>query len=432
MKIFVSLLMLSCLACSPITSATPTTSAGTTTPGSTGAPPATSTLSPTIKPTIQPTIQPTSPPSPTASPTQTPVPTNTPRPAPTPTPTQPSNQPPTTNVEVFIKNLVAPWAIDFAPDGRIWVTERAGRIRIVQNGQLQADPWMTLSVAATGEAGLLGLALDPQFAQNHFVYVAYTYRSQTGILQNRLVRLREEGGKGVMDKVLLDGAAGGGIHDGGRVKFGPDGKLYWTMGEAGNSSLAQNLSSPNGKILRLNPDGSIPSDNPFANSPVYSYGHRNPQGLAWQPGTGRLYETEHGPSGSPCCLDEVNYIERGKNYGWPTIMGDQAQEGMVTPIIQSGSSVTWAPSGATFITRGPWEGAFLFTGLLGQALYKLTLDKSDPRKVLNLEVLFQGKYGRLRDVVEGPDGALYILTSNRDGRGNPTAEDDRVLKLTVK
>jgi glucose/arabinose dehydrogenase len=322
----------------------------------------------------------------------------------------------------------------FASNGRIFLTERPGRIRIVKNGILQSDPWMNFDVIELGESGLLGLALDPRFAENRFVYVAYTYRNLMGRLRNRLVRLRENlNGKGNLDKVLIDEVAGNNNHDGGRVKFGPDGKLYWTMGDAQNSASAQRLSSLNGKILRLNPDGTIPPDNPFPNSPVYSYGHRNPQGLAWQPGTARLYATEHGPSGfQGCCRDEVNYIEPGKNYGWPAIKGEESQEGMVSPMIQSGDYETWAPCGATFITRGPWAGSLLFTGLRGQTLYRITLDPKEPRKVLTFERHFERQFGRLRGVAEGPDGTLYLLTSNRDGRGRPGPDDDRVIRLSFK
>jgi len=336
-------------------------------------------------------------------------------------------------IDIFVSGLDTPWAIAFAPDGRIFVNERAGRIRVIKDGKLLAEPWMTLGVNEAGEAGLLGLALDPQFAQNRYVYVAYTDRSPEGGLRNRLVRLREDPatGKGVMDKVLIDNVPANTNHDGGRVKFGPDGKLYWTMGEAQNMAAAQDLKTLSGKILRINPDGNIPSDNPIPGSPIYSYGHRNPQGLAWQPGTKRLYATEHGPSGEKgCCQDEVNLIEPGKNYGWPTITGDQKKAGMVSPVIQSTTSETWAPTGATFVTSGPWQGSMLFTGLRGQTLYRLTLDPADPAKAKGLERLFAGQYGRLRDVAEGPDGAIYILTSNGDGRGNLPPDGDRVLRLT--
>jgi len=339
------------------------------------------------------------------------------------------------SIDVLIKGLDTPWAIDFAPDGRIFITERRGRIRVFERGRLRPEPWMTLEVAASGEAGLLGLALDPRFAQNFFLYIATTYRDTAGKMQNRLVRLREDAksGKGQLDKVLVDHVAGANNHDGGRVKFGPDGKLYWTMGDAQTTRYAQNLNSLNGKILRLNSDGSIPADNPFSNSYVYSYGHRNPQGLAWQPKTGRLYATEHGPSGfQGCCRDEVNLIEPGKNYGWPEVRGDETREGMVPPVIHAGTSETWAPAGASFATRGPWAGSLLFTGLRGQTLYRLPLDPNDPRKAGQLERHFYRRFGRLRDVVEGPDGNLYLLTSNRDGRGNPTEDDDRLIRLSFK
>jgi aldose sugar dehydrogenase len=343
--------------------------------------------------------------------------------------------PPNLKIEILVRGLDTPWALDFAPDGRIFITERSGRIRTVEGGRLLAEPWMTFEVAAVGEAGLMGLAFDPQFGQNRFVYIAYTYRTANGRLQNRLVRLREDSttGKGSLDKTLIDNVAGSNNHDGGRVKFGPDGKLYWTTGDAQTTRFAQNLSSPNGKILRLNGDGSIPADNPFPNSYVYSYGHRNSQGLAWQPKTARLYATEHGPSGfQGCCRDELNYIEPGKNYGWPEIKGDETREGMVSPVINAGTSETWAPTGATFVTRGPWAGSLLFGGLRGQTLYRVVLDANDPRKVEKFERYLYRQFGRLRDIVEGPDGNLYLLTSNRDGRGSPKDDDDRVIRLSFK
>ena len=352
-----------------------------------------------------------------------------------PSQSQPVKIPPNVSWETLAAHLDTLWAIDFAPDGRLFITERPGRIRVIERGQLRVEPWMVLEVAAAGEAGLMGLALDPEFAKNPFVYVAYSYRAANGRLQNRLVRLREDAklGRGVLDKVLIDNAAGSNNHDGGRVKFGPDRKLYWTVGDAQTTRFAQNLKSLNGKILRLNADGSIPSDNPFPNSYVYSYGHRNPQGLAWQPGTKRLYSTEHGPSGfQGCCRDELNYIEPGKNYGWPEIRGDETREGMVSPVLESGTSETWAPTGAAFVTQGPWAGSLLFTGLRGQTLYRVTIDSNDPRKVVLRERLFYREFGRLRDVAEGPDGNLYLLTSNRDGRGSPKDNDDRVIKLNFK
>jgi glucose/arabinose dehydrogenase len=267
------------------------------------------------------------------------------------------------------------------------------------------------------------------------MYVAYTYRGRDGLLWNRLVRLREDaGGRGAFDKILVDGVRGNRNHNGGRVKFGPDGKLYWTMGEAWMRDLAQDLTSLNGKILRLNPDGSVPDDNPFHGSLIYTYGNRNCQGLAWQPGTGRLYATEHGPSGEwkGYGQDEINLIMPGANYGWPVIAGNEKNKGMVSPIIQSGMDETWAPSGAAFVTQGLWKGSFVFAGLKGETLYRLILDPDDPEKVIKLERHLAGSFGRLRDVVEGPDGALYVTTSNRDRRGEPTPTDDRILRVVIK
>ncbi len=336
---------------------------------------------------------------------------------------------------MVVTGLDTPWAVDFAPDGRIFITEREGRVRIVKDGILVDEPWIIMDASESGESGLLGLALDPQFAENHFVYLAYSYRDENNNLMNRLVRWVDDpaSDRGRPDKILLDGIRGAAIHDGGRVKFGPDGKLYWTIGDSGNSELAQDLDSLNGKILRLNRDGTIPEDNPFPGSPVYSYGHRNPQGLAWQPETGRLYATEHGPTGfQGAGQDEVNYIEPGNNYGWPDITGSNTGEGLISPIIQSGSSETWAPGGAVFVVGGPWDGSLLFTGLRGQSLYRLTVDPNDPNETLGFERLLVNEYGRLRDVALGPDGAVYVLTSNRDGRGRPVEEDDRFLRLTIK
>lgn len=435
-KIWLALLLVAAVtvsACSPAV-----------TPSPTPAPVASATpfraAEPTPVPTATATTAPAQPP-PTAA-TATTLPTVTAAAAPTRAPTAlpaptagatPSPAPAALKVDIFVSGLDTPWAIDFAPDGRVFISERPGRIRVIKEGKLQPEPWATLPVNEVGEAGLLGLALDPQFAQNHFLYTAYTYRSAQGGLLNRLVRLREDPatGKGVLDRVLFDEVQANSTHDGGRVKFGPDGKLYWSIGDAQNTAAAQDPKLPIGKILRLNADGTIPADNSFPGLPVYSYGHRNVQGLAWQPGTGRLFATEHGPSGGQgCCQDEVNLIEPGKNYGWPLITGDRKQEGLVSPIIHSGVTETWAPGGATFVTRGPWQGALLFTGLRGQTLYRITLDPNNPATVTKLDQLLVQQYGRLRDVAEGPDGALYVLTSNGDGRGNLPPDGDRVLRLT--
>lgn len=330
-------------------------------------------------------------------------------------------------VETLITGLEVPWELAFAPDGRAFLTERPGRVRALVAGRLLPEPVAVIAdVAASGEGGLLGLALDPAFAQNHHFYVYYTYRDN-GAVRNRVARYTEADNRASDSQVLLDGIPGAGIHDGGRLAFGPDGKLYVTTGDAADSALAQRRDSLAGKILRLNPDGSVPADNPFPGSPVYSYGHRNPQGLAWQPGAGRLYATEHGPSAH----DEVNQIVAGANYGWPAMQGNSGpRDGFTPPVIESGADTTWAPSGATFVraaTFPQWQGSLLFAALRGATLWQLTLpgEGAPPQ----LTALVRQQYGRLRDVVEGPDGLLYILTNNRDGRGSPQPSDDRILRL---
>jgi glucose/arabinose dehydrogenase len=302
----------------------------------------------------------------------------------------------------------------------------------VVNGQLRTQPALTLPVAAVGEGGLLGLALHPDFSRTGWVYLYYTY--QTDQLWNRVVRYRLADDQLVEPQVILDRIPGASIHDGGRIAFGPDGKLYVTTGDARDPEAAQDLASLAGKILRLEPDGSLPPDNPFPGSPVWTYGHRNPQGLAWT-NDGRLYATEHGPTGDLglAAHDEVNLIEPGKNYGWPFVVADLVRRPLpdaVPPVAQSGQT-TWAPSGATFVRAGSipqWQGNLLFAGLRSQALWRLVLTP-DGRSAVQLEALYQGEFGRLRTVVEGPDGAIYLLTSNRDGRGNPRAGDDRLVRI---
>lgn len=354
-------------------------------------------------------------------------------PAATPSPSPIRAEAATASVEIVVTGLEAPWALAFAPDGRIFVTERPGRVRVVKGGALQAAPWATLRVATGGEDGLLGIALDPDFARNGLVYLAYTYAAPGGRLQNKLVRMRDDGGRGVDETVLVDGGAGNVVHDGGRVKVGPDGKLWWTVGDAGTDANAQDTRTLNGKVLRVERDGSVPTDNPFPGSYVWSYGHRNAQGLAWHPDTGALYETEHGPSGvAPfCCHDEVNLIEKGANYGWPTVIGTPHDARFKDPLLESGSVDTWAPSGAAFVSRGPFRGSLVFATLRGTHLHRVVFG-ADGRSVVVEQRLLAGTYGRLRDVVEGPDGLLYVLTSNRDGRGSPARDDDRLLRVTLR
>jgi glucose/arabinose dehydrogenase len=277
-------------------------------------------------------------------------------------------------------------------------------------------------VFAQGEAGALGLALDPGFAQTRLVYLYYSARPASGGAVNRIVRYREVGGRLGERTVLFDNIPAASIHDGGRLRFGPDGLLYATAGDAAVTALAQDLASPAGKILRFNTDGTTPRGNPFGSS-VYSYGHRNPQGLDWHATTGDLWATEHGATGN----DEINVIEPAVNYGWPRIQGSEAAAGMRPPITFFNPAV--APSGASFY-RGQRFPAFrdnLFVATLrGMHLLRLQLDAA-ARRIVSQERLLDGEYGRIRDVVSGPDGFLYFATSN--GRGGSTAADDRIARL---
>jgi len=330
------------------------------------------------------------------------------------------------NVKVVTvaENLEIPWEIAFATDGRIFFTERVGNLRVIENGQLNPEPVAILDVG-TVEGGLLGLALDPNFEQNHFLYLYYTY-FEFPFTYNKVVRFTEKDNFLLDEFILVDKIPGAAIHDGGRLKFGPDEKLYITTGDAGNSSAAQDLNSLSGKILRINPDGTIPSDNPFADSMIFSYGHRNPQGLDWDPVTGKLVVTEHGSSAH----DEINVVESGKNYGWPKIIGGEHDPEFVDPIIHTGED-TWAPSGATFYDSKnipEWTNKYFVATLRGGHLRMLDLNLEE-NQVISSEALFSNTYGRLRDASIGPDGNLYLLTSNRDGRGAPAENDDRILKI---
>jgi len=340
---------------------------------------------------------------------------------------------PSEAVETLATKLEVPWALAFARDGRLFFTERVGRVNVIINGEVRTLLTLVVAAAPGEEGGLLGLALDPKFDETPFVYVYYTYRDVLSRLWNRVSRFTLSENSLIDEFVVLDYIPGYRYHDGGRIKFGPDGKLYITTGDSGRGELAQNLSSLAGKILRMNRDGSIPSDNPFPGSPVYSLGHRNPQGLTWHPITQALYETEHGPSGERGFFahDEINLIEAGKNYGWPYIIGRGNDSRFVDPIYETGET-TWAPSGATFYNGSQypqWNFRLLVATLRGQHLRVVALNPPDYTTAESTSAIFSGTYGRLRDIVPGPDGYLYFATSNRDGRGDPEPSDDRILRI---
>ena len=330
----------------------------------------------------------------------------------------------TLGVQTLVTNVEVPWSLAIAPDGRLFFTERGGRVRVYENGQLLATPALVLNdVRAVGEGGLMGLALHPDFARNRLIYLVYTATSGGEVI-NRLVRYRETGNTLVDRAVLLERMTGANIHDGGRLRFGPDGNLYLTMGDAAIPSLAQSQGSLNGKILRLNDDGAPAAGNPFGTE-VWSLGHRNPQGLDWNP-AGTLWATEHGATGN----DEINLIQPGANYGWPVIEGATTNPGMVTPIRFFSPSI--APSGASFYagTRlAVAHGDLFFATLTGRHIHRVHFDPADRTRIVFTERWLENRYGRIRDVMSGPDGALYFCTNNRDGRGSPTATDDRIARI---
>ncbi len=331
---------------------------------------------------------------------------------------QPTTSPTGTDaVQIVATNLQKPWAISFG-DNKIFFTEKTGKIRVIDNGTLVNEPVADLRVADITEAGLLGITLHPDFEKNHFIYVYYTYQ-EGGNLWNKVLRITESNDKMVDAKVILDKIPGAEFDDGGVIKFGPDKKLYIGTGDATTQNSSQNLKSLAGKILRLDDDGSIPQDNPFPNSPVYSYGHRNPQGLAWDD-EGNLYETEEGPTRN----DEINLIKPGQNYGWPNQEcsgSPQYQDALICydPSIE--------PAGITYYSAGKLDikNSLILSTLLGGNLYQLPVQNGT---ILDKKIIFDG-VGRIRDVSEGPDGYLYILTSNTDGMGFPDQNDDKLLRI---
>lgn len=319
-------------------------------------------------------------------------------------------------------NLDTPWSIAFLPSGNFLATERRGDIWLIEQGN---DKTVSLvgnikNSREIGEGGLLGITIDPSFSDNNFIYLYYTYQQNGDNTLNRVSRLVFKDNKLSLEKIIVDNIPGASNHNGGRIKFGPDGNLYIGTGDAGNPSQAQDKNLLAGKILRVTSEGKVALGNPF-NNLVYSYGHRNVQGLAWDT-NGNLWATEHGRSGVLSGLDELNLIEIGKNYGWPDIEGYKTKSRMETPKRNSGSS-TWAPSGATFLGN-----SVFFAGLRGQALYQAVIENG---KVLEIKEHFKNELGRIRDVVLGPDGLLYITTSNLDGRGNPTDGDDKIIKVNA-
>jgi len=320
---------------------------------------------------------------------------------------------------VIAENLSIPWDIAFLPDGDMLVTERGGKLLRVGMDGSKREITTNRAVRQSGESGLLGVVLHPRFVENGFLYLYFTAPGADGETVNQVERHRFDGERLSERKLIVGGIPGAIYHDGGRMEFGPDGMLYVTTGDATRENIAQDLDSLGGKILRMNDDGSIPEGNPFGTL-VYSYGHRNPQGIAWD-SAGRLWETEHGRSGVVTGMDEVNLIKPGLNYGWPDIEGDETKAKMEKPKRHSGANDTWAPASAAIV-----GDRLYFGGLRGEALYEATLSGEN---VTALVEHFKGEFGRIRTVRVGPDGMLYLTTSNHDGRGSPVENDDRIIRV---
>jgi glucose/arabinose dehydrogenase len=340
---------------------------------------------------------------PAAAAEPSPAPSESPPPVPLPTPLEQTD---------IATDLEAPWDVAFTPDGTTYVTERdsGNLLSIGEDGEVSTV--QTFEVTHSSEDGLLGLAASPTFADDGLLYV---YRSTAQ--DNEVLRFVP----GEDPEVIVDGIPHSPIHNGGRIAFGPDDMLYIATGDAGQPDAAQDPESLGGKILRLTPDGEVPADNPTDGSPVYALGLRDPQGLAWAP-DGTMYASEFGPDRD----DEINVITPGGNYGWPEVTGDAGAEGFIDPIfVQQPPEASW--SGIALLDDSlipEWDGQLLVAALRGERLWRVPVDDPDAA-----EAMFVGELGRLRAAKQAPDGSVWLLTSNRDGRGTPSAGDDRIVRL---
>ncbi|MGM9478885.1 PQQ-dependent sugar dehydrogenase [Pedobacter sp. GSP4] len=334
-------------------------------------------------------------------------------------------------IDTIADNLRVPWQIVFLPDKSILFTEREGRVRIIRKHKLLPKSLLNLDdIVLRNKSGALGICLHPDFEKNQQVYLASNYLLD-GRMKLRIVRYHLIGDTLINAKVILQNLPANQNHTGCRLIFGPDKKLYITTGDADQPMLAQDLKAYNGKILRLNSDGSIPSDNPFVKNDtalkeIWSYGHRNPQGIAFEPGTGQMFASEHGPTGG----DEINLIKKGANYGWPLIHHDDRHEGMEPPLQQYSPSI--GPAEIMFYkgNRLPQlKGRLLMACLRGESIMNISLKNN---QITDQMVMFKNRYGRIRSLVEGPDGLIYFSTSMHDpGEGHPRDKhDDMILCIS--
>ena len=316
------------------------------------------------------------------------------------------------NKDVIATKLNVPWSITKSGD-TFFITERTGKIvKIDREGMIREDIQLEKPLLIYGEGGLLGMELHPDFQENGLAFAYHTYGTEDKV-KNRIVTLSYDGTGWKETGVLLENIDGAIYHNGGRVKIGPDKKLYVTVGDANKPDSAQNKELLTGSILRMNLDGTIPDDNPFPDSYIYSYGHRNPQGIAWDTATGEMYASEHGPS----AFDEINLIKKGKNYGWPIYTGDEDSEKVEAPLFHSGTD-TWAPSGIVIK-----NGIIYSASLRGEMVRAFDISSKQQ------SILWKDN-GRIRDVWKEED-SIYFITNNTDGRGNPVPDDDQLIKLEL-
>lgn len=341
---------------------------------------------------------------------------------------------------VLASDLKVPWELKWGPDDRLWFTERPGRVKRLDVETRQIDLLLDLdNVLQVQESGMLGMAFHPDFADTPDVFLSYTYRGEGGSVTGRISRFTLENGQLRNERILLEGIPGFRIHNGSRLVISPEGKLMVTTGDAGQETQAQALNSLAGKILRINLDGSIPADNPRPGSYIYSYGHRNPQGLVFLPDS-TLISSEHGPSTD----DEVNRIVAGANYGWPQVRGFCDRDSEQSFCRQNNVReplMAWTPtlavSGIDYYDHSllsKWRGKLLMMTLKRAHLRVLTMNQGRD-SIVREDIFFENQFGRLRDLAIGPDGAVYFSTSNRDGysgRGWPKPGDDHIIRLRPK